>query len=169
MSIQQPGRRNTVKCTVSTKHKAANVSIETMGLGARPKDFDAFRKMAPLEQRHQIREGMAAMIVSRIAQKMLHIPLQTLLIGLGWSSSTILRKIAQRQRLSGIESDRIARVLYTFDRAVDVFEDEALAAEWMLRPNIELAGLRPLEVLDSQPGYDCVRDLLTRITFGLSV
>jgi putative toxin-antitoxin system antitoxin component (TIGR02293 family) len=145
MSIQQPDR-----C------KAANASLETEGLGARPKDFEAFRKMGPLEQRRQIREGMAAIIVDRIAQKLLHIQRQTLLSGLGLSSPTIQRKIAKKERLSGIESDRVARVLYAFDRAVEVFEDEALAAEWMLRPNIELAGLRPLEVLDSQPGYDRV-------------
>ncbi|ONC41624.1 hypothetical protein AQ914_18205 [Burkholderia pseudomallei] len=124
--------------------------------------------MDPLEQRRQIREGMKAIIVDRVAKELLHIPVQTLLSGLGLPSSTILRKISKEERLSGPESDRVARVLYVFEQAAEVFEDDALAAEWMQRPHIELGGLRPLEVLDSQPGYDRVRDLLLRVIHGVS-
>ncbi|QDQ82133.1 DUF2384 domain-containing protein [Paraburkholderia megapolitana] len=124
--------------------------------------------MDPLEQRLTIREGMDAIIVERIAKELLHIPLQTVLAGLGLPSSTILRKISKEERLSGAESDRVARVLYVLEEATQVFEDDALAAEWLQRPHAELGGLRPLEVLDSQPGYDRVRDLLMRITFGVS-
>ncbi|ESS37744.1 hypothetical protein P355_0462 [Burkholderia cenocepacia KC-01] len=58
-------------------------------------------------------------------------------------------------------------MLYVFRLAMDVFENETLAAEWMQLPHAELAGLRPLEVLDSQPGYDRVRDLLMRVIYGI--
>lgn len=136
---------------------------------ARPDQFEVFRKMGPLEQRRKIREGMPATIVDRVARKLFHISMQTLLRGLGLSSSKIERKIAKKERLSRTESDLVARVLCAFDQAVEVFNDKALAAEWMLRPNGQLAGLSPLEVLDAQPGYDRVRDLLMRITFGMSV
>ncbi|KVN70526.1 hypothetical protein WM03_08525 [Burkholderia ubonensis] len=154
---------------MSGNPKAANTRSRAKGLGTRPQDLGMFCEMGPLEQREQIREGMAAMIVSRIAAELLHVPVHTLLRGIGLSSSTVLRKISKAGRLSSAESDRIARVLYTFDRALDVFADKAVAAEWILRPNAELAGVRPLEVLDTQPGYDRVRDLLMRITFGLPV
>jgi putative toxin-antitoxin system antitoxin component (TIGR02293 family) len=125
--------------------------------------------MEPLEQRRTIREGMQSIIVERVAKELLRVRLQTLLSGLGLPSSTILRKISKEERLSGAESDRVARVLYVFEQAAQVFKDDTLAAQWMKRPNAELGSLKPLEVLDSQPGYDRVRDLLMRITFGVSV
>ncbi len=125
------------------------------------------RQFDALEQRQQIREGMQADIIDRVAKSLLHVPVQTLLASLGLPSSTILRKIAREERLSPAESDRVARVLYVFRLAIDVFENEALAAEWMQLPHAELGGLRPLEVLDSQPGYDRVRDLLMRVIHGI--
>jgi putative toxin-antitoxin system antitoxin component (TIGR02293 family) len=138
------------------------------GLGSRPHDFEKFRKMDPLTQRQTIRDGMDAIIVERVAKELLQVPLQTLLTGLGLPASTILRKVSKEERLSGSESDRVARVLYVFEQATEVFEDERLAAEWMQRPHAELGRLKPLEVLDSQPGYDRVRDILMRISFGVS-
>lgn len=138
------------------------------GLGGEPRAFETFQKMDPLEQRQTIRDGMQAMIVERVAKELLQVPLQTLLTGLGLPSSTILRKIAKDERLSGAESDRVARVLYVFEQASEVFDDRRLAAEWIKRPNAALGGLKPLDVLDSQPGYDRVRDLLLRVTFGVA-
>ena len=124
--------------------------------------------MDPISQGRTIRDGMDAIIAERVAKELLQIPLQTLLSGLGLPSSTILRKISRKERLSGSESDRIARVLYIREQAADVFEDEDLAAQWMRRGNAALGGLTPLEVLDTQPGYDRVRDILARIAFGVA-
>lgn len=158
-----------MKCNANGMHKAQKARVRSARSSPRRRYIDAFCKMGPLEQQRQIREGMNAIIVEQVAKELLDIPVSTLLVGLGLSRSTILRKISKEQRLTSVESDRVARLLYVFKQAADVFEDEALAGKWMLRPNIGVSGLRPLEVLDSQPGYDCVRDLLTRITFGLSV
>ncbi len=139
----------------------------TNGLGTKPHDFETFEKMDALAQRQTIRDGMESIIVERVAKELLHVPLQTLLTGLSLPTSTILRKIANQERLSVAESDRVARVLYVLQQATQVFDDADLAAEWMQRANAELAGLKPLEVLDSQPGYDRVRDILLRATFGI--
>ena len=166
MPFPRSVRRQTAKQT--SKQIAANTRSRTRGLGTRPQDLEAFSKTGPLEQRQQIRDGMAAIIVNRVAKDLLHVPIRPLLNALGLPSSTILRKISKADRLTGTESDRVARVLYIFDRALDVFEDKRVAAEWMLRPTLELSGVCPLEVLDTQPGYDRVRDLLTRLTFGVS-
>lgn len=143
-------------------------SKRSAGLGAKPRDFERFARMDPISQGRTIRDGMDAIIAERVARELLQIPLQTLLAGLGLPSSTILRKISRKERLSGSESDRIARVLYIREQAADVFEDEGLAAEWMRRANAALGGLTPLEVLDTQPGYDRVRDILSRIAFGIA-
>jgi len=149
--------------------RSARAYVGTNGLGSQPHDFETFGKMDPLAQRQTIRDGMESIIVDRVAKELLDVPLQTLLTGLGLPASTILRKIANEERLSGAESDRVARVLYVLQQATQVFEDARLAAEWMQRPNAELGGLKPLEVLDSQPGYDRVRDILMRVTFGITV
>ncbi|HEM7909078.1 TPA: hypothetical protein U2L38_006061, partial [Burkholderia multivorans] len=79
--------------------------------------------MAPLGQRRTIADGFEAVIVERVARELLRIPVQSLLSALSLPSSTILRKIANEDRLSQSESDRIARVLYVLDLAVELFED----------------------------------------------
>jgi putative toxin-antitoxin system antitoxin component (TIGR02293 family) len=124
--------------------------------------------MAPLGQRRTIADGFEAAIVERVARELLGVPVQSLLSALSLPSSTILRKIANEDRLSQNESDRIARVLYVLDLATELFEDRRRAAEWMTRGNAELEGLKPIEVLDVQPGYDRVRDILNRALFGVT-
>ncbi|MFJ3057488.1 antitoxin Xre/MbcA/ParS toxin-binding domain-containing protein [Herbaspirillum sp. NPDC087042] len=156
---------------MATRSAAVRTSASAksaQGLGTRPHDFERFASMDPVSQGRTIRDGMDAIIAERVAKELLQVPLQTLLAGLGLPSSTILRKISRKERLSGSESDRIARVLYIHEQAADVFEDEALAAQWMRRPNATLGGMTPLEVLDTQPGYDRVRDILSRIAFGVA-
>lgn len=148
---------------------AANSLVVAGESVAQTDDIETFLILLdPLEQRRQIREGMEAAIIERVAKDLLHVPVQTLLANLNLPSSTILRKMAREERLSPAESDRVARVLYVRQLAVEVFEDPALAAAWMQRSNAELAGLSPLEVLDSQPGYDRVREILLRVIHGVS-
>jgi len=84
-------------------------------------------------------------------------------------SSTIARKESTQERLSASEADRVARVLITFAHARHVFEDAGSAAEWMKSPHAELDDEAPLSMLDTQPGFDRVRDLLIRIEFGVGV
>jgi putative toxin-antitoxin system antitoxin component (TIGR02293 family) len=141
----------------------------TGGLGAQEDDLTFFLGLAPTEQSRLIRDGMEAVIVSRIATELLEIPVQTLLASLRLPSSTINRKIAQGERLSAGESDRAARTMLIYAQAKDVLEDGGLAAEWLLRPNVELGGERPLDTLDTQTGFDRVRDILVRLEHGVTV
>lgn len=167
MPLNQPSGRH-----AAARPAAAHAGKSLVGSGrtpAHPDDIETFLvRFDPLEQRRQIREGMEASIIERVAKDLLHVPVQTLLANLNLPSSTILRKMAREERLSPAESDRVARVLYVRQLAVEVFEDPALAAEWMQRSNAELGGLSPLEVLDSQPGYDRVREILLRVIHGVS-
>ena len=167
MALNQPSDRR-----AAARPAAAHAGKPLAGSGrpgARPDDIETFLvQFDPLEQRRQIREGMEAAIIERVAKDLLHVPVQTLLANLNLPSSTILRKMAREERLSPGESDRVARVLYVRQLAVEVFEAPALAAEWMQRSNAELGGLSPLEVLDSQPGYDRVREILLRVIHGVA-
>ncbi|WP_199779103.1 type II RES/Xre toxin-antitoxin system antitoxin [Burkholderia sp. BE12] len=158
---RQPAKR-------AAASRAAKAAGSANGLGTGKGDFDTFRRMAPMSQRRTIADGFDAAIIERVARELLGVPVQTLLNALSLPSSTILRKIAKHDRLSQGESDRVARVLYVLDLATDLFEDGKRAAEWMSRANAELDGLKPIEVLDVQPGYDRVRDILNRAQFGVA-
>ncbi|WP_293024312.1 antitoxin Xre/MbcA/ParS toxin-binding domain-containing protein [Pandoraea sp.] len=149
--------------------KAAPAHALVSHPGTLPAAMDDFLVLdAPLAQRQLIRDGFEARVIDRVARELLHMPVQTLLFSLNLPSSTILRKIQRQERLSPAESDRVARVLYLRRLATEVFEDEARAIAWMRRPHAELGGLSPLDVLDSQPGYDRARDLLLRVIHGVS-
>ena len=143
--------------------------IDTDGLGAQDDDFTFFLGLDQIEQSRLIRDGMEAVIVSRIATELLDIPVQTLLSSLRLPSSTINRKISQGERLSASESDRAARTMLAYAQARDVLEDDKLAAEWLLRPNVQLRGERPLDMLDTQTGFDRVRDILVRLEHGVTL
>ncbi|WP_321783818.1 antitoxin Xre/MbcA/ParS toxin-binding domain-containing protein [Burkholderia pyrrocinia] len=166
MTATTPAARQPAKRAAASR--AATPAGGSNGLGAGKGDFDIFRRMAPMLQRRAIAEGFDAVIIERVARELLGVPVQALLGALSLPSSTILRKIAKHDRLSQGESDRVARVLYVLDLATDLFEDSERAAVWMSRANAELDGLKPLEVLDVQPGYDRVRDILNRAQFGVA-
>ncbi|WP_172903001.1 antitoxin Xre/MbcA/ParS toxin-binding domain-containing protein [Burkholderia stabilis] len=166
MTTTTPAARQSAKRAAAPR--AATPGGGSNGLGAGNGDFDTFRRLAPMSQRRAIAEGFDGVIIERVARELLGVPVQSLLSALSLPSSTILRKIAKHDRLSQGESDRVARVLYVLDLATDLFEDRERAAVWMSRANAELDGLKPLEVLDVQPGYDRVRDILNRAQFGVA-
>ncbi|MBK3843346.1 antitoxin Xre/MbcA/ParS toxin-binding domain-containing protein [Paraburkholderia aspalathi] len=128
-----------------------------------------FLALGPIEQALQIRSGFDAPVLEDIASKVLHIPLRELLASLRMSRNAITRKIRLGVRLTTSESDRVARIFLIYGQAGEVLDDAELAATWLLRPNIELRGERPLNMMDTQPGFDRVRDLLLRIERGVGL
>jgi len=75
------------------------------------------------------------------------------------SAETTSDAIAQAEYLSRDEADYVSRMLYVERHAVDLFESNAFAAKWMRLANEALAGLKPIEVPDSQGALDRVRGL----------
>lgn len=139
------------------------------GLGHNERDLELFMDMDQAQQTFVIREGFEPVVISRIANELLQVQAKTLLESLRLPSSTIARRKSSQERLSSSESDRVARVLMAFAHARDIFEDAGGAAEWMKLPHAELDGEPPLAMLDTQSGFDRVRDLLMRIEFGVGV
>jgi putative toxin-antitoxin system antitoxin component (TIGR02293 family) len=153
-------------------HATAAPSSNTLaapGLGHDERDLELFMDMDQAQQTLVIREGFEPVVVSRIANELLQVQVKTLLESLRLPNSTIARRKSSQERLSSSESDRVARVLMTFAHARDIFEDAGNAAEWMKLPNAELDDEPPLAMLDTQSGFDRVRDLLMRIQFGVGV
>lgn len=139
------------------------------GLGANENDLELFMAMDQSEQTRVIRDGFKPDVITLIAKDLLGVQAKTLLDSLRLPISTIARKKSAQRRLSAAEGDRVARALMTFAHARDVFEDTHNAAEWMKLPHAELGGEPSLSMLDTQSGFDQVRDLLQRIEFGVGV
>jgi uncharacterized protein (DUF2384 family) len=59
---------------------------------------------------------------------------------------------------------RVARVMH---RAIEVFEDQAAALDWLKEPNQALGHASPLSLLDTDLGAETVLDTLGRIEQGV--
>jgi putative toxin-antitoxin system antitoxin component (TIGR02293 family) len=132
-------------------------------------EYERLLAMRVIDQEREIRRGIKAAVLVQVAHGLLRIPLEELLTGLHLPPSKIQRKIRIGARLSGGESCRVSRALIIFQQAVDAFDDKGLAADWFQRRNVELGGERPLDLLDTRPGFERVSDVLARLVFGISV
>ncbi len=52
-------------------------------------------------------------------------------------------------------------------RAGEVFANQEKALHWLQAPNPSLAGRTPLEVVETESGYQEAEDILTRIEHGV--
>ena len=132
-------------------------------------ELQRFLAMDKIEQAREVRRGVKSEIILEIAHVLLKIPLKELLAALCLPLRKVERKICTGARLSTSESDRTVRALIAFKQASDVFDDDGVGADWLWRPNIELGGECPLNMLDTQKGFDRVSDLLLRLEHGIDV
>jgi putative toxin-antitoxin system antitoxin component (TIGR02293 family) len=80
------------------------------------------------------------------------------------------RTLARRKKegvLNRDESGKLVRLARVVERAVEVFEDEAAALDWLKAPNAALGGASPISLLDTDLGADAVLDTLGRIEHGV--
>jgi putative toxin-antitoxin system antitoxin component (TIGR02293 family) len=80
---------------------------------------------------------------------------------------TLAHRKRRRQPLSREESDKLARVARIFAVALDTFQDRQKAAAWMRRPNRELQGAAPVQLLDTDSGARVLEQTLERIAHGI--
>lgn len=64
-------------------------------------------------------------------------------------------------------SNAIARIELVFSDAIRTLHNPLYAAQWLREPNSALQNQRPLDLLDTEPGAQMVKDVLGRIAFGL--
>jgi putative toxin-antitoxin system antitoxin component (TIGR02293 family) len=63
-------------------------------------------------------------------------------------------------------TERVFRMGAVTRMAIDVFEQEASAIEWMRQPNSALGNAAPLDLMDTEPGAVSVRQILNAIATG---
>ena len=80
------------------------------------------------------------------------------------------RTLARRKRegfLSAEESGKMVRLAQVIERAVDVFESESSALDWLKHANPALGGNTPLFLMDTELGSTAVMHTLGRIEHGV--
>jgi len=80
---------------------------------------------------------------------------------------TTLTRRKRAGALTPDEGEHVLRLAALLDRAVQVFEDEAGAADWLRTPNLALGGVTPLALADTELGAREVDDLLGRLEHGV--
>jgi putative toxin-antitoxin system antitoxin component (TIGR02293 family) len=85
---------------------------------------------------------------------------------LGISESTFRRREFSG-RLTPVESDRLYRMADAVVSAEEVLGNRDKAIAWLHTPNRALGGETPLSMLDTEVGYQRVRDILGRIEHGV--
>lgn len=80
---------------------------------------------------------------------------------------TLDRRIASGENLKIEEADGIARLLRVVNAAREVFEDAALADEWLRSPNPALGDLIPIQMARTDIGGREVEAVLIRLSHGV--
>lgn len=113
-----------------------------------------------------IRQGLSIDSLKQLANyyKMPEAQIASLL---GTSERTLDRLQKEDKPLNATRSDRLYRLARVAARAIQVFENEETARKWLKRPNRALAGVAPIELLDTDAGTEEIVDLLNRIEYGV--
>jgi putative toxin-antitoxin system antitoxin component (TIGR02293 family) len=112
-----------------------------------------------------IREGYSARILKAASsffgvpdariQNIAHVP-----------ASTASRLEKNEAKIDPAATERVYRMGTVTRMAIEVFESEASAIEWMRQPNRALGDAAPLDLMDTEPGAVSVRQVLNAIATG---
>jgi putative toxin-antitoxin system antitoxin component (TIGR02293 family) len=112
------------------------------------------------------REGVPVAALTLLAGQ-LDIDRRRLAHIIGISDRTLSRRLANDERLTAEESDRMVRLARVVAMATDTLGTSAKAASWLQSPNMVLGGQAPLDILDTDSGTRTVETVLGRIEWGL--
>lgn len=86
---------------------------------------------------------------------------------IGISDKTYFRLKVSNGKLSSLSADRVYRLKKIRELATKVFESAENAMSWLRRPQPGLGGAVPLDMLDTEPGYEQVQLLLNQLEYGV--
>ena len=112
-----------------------------------------------------IREGYSARILKSASQffgvtdariqHITHVP-----------ASTASRLEKNKAKIDPSATERVFRMGTVTRMAIEVFESEVSAIDWMRQPNRALGNTAPLDLMDTEPGAVSVRQILSAIATG---
>lgn len=87
----------------------------------------------------------------------------------GMSVRTSQRKNAGNYVLTSEQSSKAWNFAEVMTQATALFGSKQGGVSWLCRPALALEGQRPIDLLSTSAGHDLVKDLLTRLEFGVYV
>lgn len=115
--------------------------------------------------RHQ-REGLPFRVVTVMARK-LDMSVDAFITAISLPENIGKSRLMCGTNLSSLAAERVVRAARILKRAMDVFESELDARNWVTVANRALGGQSPLSYMDTGAGFYLVVDELKRIEYGL--
>jgi putative toxin-antitoxin system antitoxin component (TIGR02293 family) len=129
------------------------------------RSFEALIAMDPMQRIELIRAGLSAATVQSAADY-LSISQKDLLHAIRIPVSTVTTRAHEGKRLSPNESDKLVRLAQVVRRSIEVSGDTSEGKAWLNDQVVSLGNRRPVDLLDTQDGFDLVMRTLGRIQFG---
>ncbi len=115
----------------------------------------------------RIESGVPSAMIDEM-RKVLHLPSISIVAALiGMNARTAERRVGSRARLAPDESERLIRLIRIYSQAVDTFESEENARNWLVRPLAIFKGKSPYKMVVTEPGARAVEQALGRIEHGV--
>ena len=113
-----------------------------------------------------IRTGFAYPQI-RVIQHAYQLPDRTFAHLIGISDKTLARIKTSHAKLSSLSGDRLYRLKKIWALANKVLENPGNALAWLNHAQPGLNQQAPLEILDTEPGYEQVQTLLNQLEYGV--
>jgi putative toxin-antitoxin system antitoxin component (TIGR02293 family) len=103
----------------------------------------------------------------RQVQNLFRVPDKDFAHLIGISDKTLARIKKSNARLSALSGDRLYRLMKVWELANKVMENPDNALAWLNRAQPGLDGQAPMDLLDTEPGYEQVQTLLNQLEYGV--
>lgn len=115
----------------------------------------------------RIESGLPASTITELRKVFLFPSISSVAALIGMSAKTAERRVAQHSVLARDESERMVRLIRIHNWAVDVFESEENARQWLLKPLSIFNGKSPMDMIVTEPGARAVEQALGRLEHGV--
>ncbi|MES2831700.1 MAG: antitoxin Xre/MbcA/ParS toxin-binding domain-containing protein [Pseudomonadota bacterium] len=151
----EPAQR-ALRNAAADKGKVGSLLFEQIVTGKPLAGFDAIAT---------IREGYAASML-KAASSYFNLPDVRIQTIVGIPASTASRLEKKSARIDSGATERIYRMGAVTRMAIEVFENEDAAIDWMRQPSRVFGDVAPLDLMDTEPGAVSVRQVLNAIATG---
>ena len=117
------------------------------------------------EKIHAIRSGVGARVVDDMV-RYLEVPKTVVFAVLHTPESTAHRLIRHNRPLDSAATERVVRIADVIRAAEGTLGGREAATKWLKTPNLALGDATPLSMLDTEPGANEVRRILSSIKYG---
>ena len=145
--------------TASSTGKAALPIERTLG------KLVFIRDLSGVERHQLVKGGLSTQAFREALEAYIVVSESELLHAVGLSTKTLGRR--EDTKLGPRHSDAALALLEVTDIAVRVLGNRKLAEQWLKEPSLALDGGAPLDLISTAPGIETVKDLLTRMEYGV--